>query len=106
MRAFLIRMAGDCAMEPASTTTPATSQNTGRSIPGRLTPDRLIPSFTSANESFVLVNQLTCFHRPPGTVKKELLPNSNKTRSMQNHPGGWGIPQKNQTQRGFGPVSA
>jgi hypothetical protein len=58
---------------------------------------------TSANESIASVNeskmpararqigntsepQLACFHRAPGTLKKELLSKLNKTRHIGNHP--------------------
>jgi hypothetical protein len=64
------------------------------------------PVLTSAIEAFARVNQVPCFHRPLGTQKKVLLSNPNKTAHMQNRPR-VGVPaHKNQTQRGFGPVSA
>ena len=41
---------------------------------------------THANDSFALASQLTCFHWPPGTQRKRLLQNFNKTNHIPNHP--------------------
>jgi hypothetical protein len=41
---------------------------------------------THANDSFALASQLTCFHWPPGTQRKRLLQNFNKTNPIPNHP--------------------
>jgi hypothetical protein len=67
----------------------------GRPLPCRLTPGRLIPAFTrgndtftSANEALARANEVTCFQRPEGTQRKELLCNLHKPKGMQNHPGG------------------
>jgi hypothetical protein len=50
---------------------------------------RSISGLTSANDSFALVNELTCFHRPLGTVKKSYCPTPTKDRTTQTYPPGW-----------------
>ena len=56
--------------------------------PGCLLIGRPIPSFEPVNDPFALVTQPTCFHRPPGTLRKTLLFKFNKTHHIPNHPPG------------------
>jgi hypothetical protein len=79
---------------PKLATNPTASGSEGRSVPGRLIPGcsligRPIPSFEPVNDPFALVTQPTCFHRPPGTLRKTLLFKFNKTHHIPNHPQGW-----------------
>lgn len=70
--------------------------NAGQSLPCRA----VSPAFTSVNESLALANQVTCFQRPEGTQRKELLCKLHKPKGMQNHPprGGYTPSAKNLLQ--------
>jgi hypothetical protein len=71
-----------------------------------LTPSRITPAFTSANEALTRATEVTCFQRPEGTQKKQLLCKLHKPKDILDHPPGGGTPQNAKNATSGSQVSA